>query len=353
MEVAANWLERNLPDARPRQRRPRRLPQRQLPLRRGHRGEVTGWLDWERGHLGDRHRDLAWSTQPICGHYAEDGVTYLVCGLVPLESFYAEYERVSGLSRRPERLLLVPRSSTRTRSSRRRWGPPTASCGSARPTRTCCLARVEGVWPTCSPPSSRRCSRRCSDGPLRQRSAGHDQGAGGGRRAGASIPADPQAVRAAAAGDRLARLPAPAARPPARPRALRPAPPPRRWRTPWPRTGRACGDTIAAATAVYGRGRTRARPSCAGAAAALAAALRTVVRDVADADDGGPPPHRAADPRRDARADRGRSGLASAAGLRSGPRAARCRSKRHFAPRARSRERSRRGAREMTHEGQE
>ena len=106
MEVAANWLERNLPALD-------RVSVVHGDYRSGNflfdeaGGEITGWLDWERGHLGDRHRDLAWTTTPTFGHYDEHG-TYLVCGLVPLESFYAEYERVSGLSVDPERLRLVP-----------------------------------------------------------------------------------------------------------------------------------------------------------------------------------------------------------------------------------------------------
>jgi aminoglycoside phosphotransferase (APT) family kinase protein len=104
MEVAANWLARNLPTLD-------HVSVVHGDYRSGNflfdedTGDVTGWLDWERGHLGDRHRDLAWSTQPVCGHYAEDGVTYLVCGLVPLDAFYREYERASGLPVDPERLM--------------------------------------------------------------------------------------------------------------------------------------------------------------------------------------------------------------------------------------------------------
>ena len=60
-------------------------------------GQVTAWLDWERGYLGDRHRDLAWITMPLFGHYAEDRTTLLVSGLVPLEDFYSKYEVASGL----------------------------------------------------------------------------------------------------------------------------------------------------------------------------------------------------------------------------------------------------------------
>jgi aminoglycoside phosphotransferase (APT) family kinase protein len=96
MEVAANWLERNLP------------PVDQVSVVHGDYrsgnflfneadGRVTAWLDWERGHLGDRHRDLAWTTQHTFGHFSEDGKTYFVCGLVPLEKFYDRYAEASGL----------------------------------------------------------------------------------------------------------------------------------------------------------------------------------------------------------------------------------------------------------------
>jgi aminoglycoside phosphotransferase (APT) family kinase protein len=97
MDVAANWLERNLPVLD-------RMSVVHGDFRSGNflfdeaSGQITAWLDWERGHLGDRHRDLAWMTQREKGHLAEDGKTYLVCGLIPLEEFYERYEKVSGLS---------------------------------------------------------------------------------------------------------------------------------------------------------------------------------------------------------------------------------------------------------------
>lgn len=67
-------------------------------------GRVNAWLDWERAHLGDRHRDLAWTTHPSFGHYGEDGRTYYVCGLVPMDEFYDRYTEASGLSVDPARL---------------------------------------------------------------------------------------------------------------------------------------------------------------------------------------------------------------------------------------------------------
>lgn len=67
-------------------------------------GRIRAWLDWERAHLGDRHRDLAWTTHKSFGHYAEDGGAYLVCGLVPEDEFYDLYSEASGLSVDPARL---------------------------------------------------------------------------------------------------------------------------------------------------------------------------------------------------------------------------------------------------------
>jgi aminoglycoside phosphotransferase (APT) family kinase protein len=60
-------------------------------------GAITAWLDWERGLIGDRHRDLAWMTQREKGHFSADGQTYYVCGLIPLDEFYERYEEASGL----------------------------------------------------------------------------------------------------------------------------------------------------------------------------------------------------------------------------------------------------------------
>lgn len=103
MNVAANWLTDNLPP----------LDHASIvhgDFRSGNflfdeaSGEITAWLDWERAHIGDRHRDLAWMTEPAMGHYSEDGLTYYVCGLVPEEEFYERYTEASGLEVDPERL---------------------------------------------------------------------------------------------------------------------------------------------------------------------------------------------------------------------------------------------------------
>ena len=65
---------------------------------------ITAWLDWELAALGDRHQDLCWATGPHFGHYAEDGRTFLACGLLPPDELFESYERVSGLRVDPARL---------------------------------------------------------------------------------------------------------------------------------------------------------------------------------------------------------------------------------------------------------
>ena len=97
MEVAANWLERNLPELD-------HVSVVHGDYRSGNflfdeaTGKVSAWLDWERGHLGDRHRDLAWTTQGTFGHWSEDGSVYYVCGLIPEHEFFDRYEEATGLS---------------------------------------------------------------------------------------------------------------------------------------------------------------------------------------------------------------------------------------------------------------
>ncbi len=66
--------------------------------------DITAWLDWERGHLGDRHRDLAWTMQSTFGHHDGDG-RYLVCGLIPSTEFIDRYEQTAQLRVDPDRLM--------------------------------------------------------------------------------------------------------------------------------------------------------------------------------------------------------------------------------------------------------
>ena len=103
MDVAAAWLSANLPSLDV-------VSVVHGDYRSGNflfdeaTGRINAWLDWERAHLGDRHRDLAWTTHPSFGHYSEDGKTYYVCGLIPLDEFYDRYMAISGLSVDPARL---------------------------------------------------------------------------------------------------------------------------------------------------------------------------------------------------------------------------------------------------------
>lgn len=103
LEVAAQWLSRNLPETE-------RISVLHGDYRTGNflfdesSGRISAWLDWERGYLGDRHRDLAWIMQPQIGNYAEDGSTFLVSGLLPRADFCAAYEERSGLTIDGDRL---------------------------------------------------------------------------------------------------------------------------------------------------------------------------------------------------------------------------------------------------------
>lgn len=104
MEVAANWLERNVPVAD-------HVGVVHGDYRSGNflfdeaTGQLRAWLDWERAFVGDRHRDLAWTAQPRLGHPDEDGTGYYVSGLVRPDEFFERYSEASGLSVDPERLV--------------------------------------------------------------------------------------------------------------------------------------------------------------------------------------------------------------------------------------------------------
>ena len=103
MEVAANWLERNLPTLDD-------VSVVHGDYRSGNflfdesTARITAILDWERGYLGDRHRDLAWTTAQQYGHWSEDGKTFLASGIAPVDELLARYQEVSGLSVDPDRL---------------------------------------------------------------------------------------------------------------------------------------------------------------------------------------------------------------------------------------------------------
>lgn len=103
VELAANWLLENAPPVD-------HVSVLHGDYRSGNflfdeaNGRITGWLDWERGYLGDRHRDLAYTETRLFGNVAEDGRTFLVSGLMPLQQFRDDYQRLSGLSIDPRRL---------------------------------------------------------------------------------------------------------------------------------------------------------------------------------------------------------------------------------------------------------
>ena len=103
MDVAVNWLARKLP-----------VMDQVSVIHGDYRSgnflfdeasaRITTWLDWERGHLGDRHRDLAWITQAMFGDPREDGQGFYICGLLGEAEFYEQYQALSGLVIDPVRL---------------------------------------------------------------------------------------------------------------------------------------------------------------------------------------------------------------------------------------------------------
>lgn len=96
LRLAAAWMRANLPATD-------RLSIVHGDFRTGNflfdeaSAEITAWLDWELGHIGDRHEDLAWSMSSAFGHRAEDGGDFLVCGLLPEAKFLAAYRAASNL----------------------------------------------------------------------------------------------------------------------------------------------------------------------------------------------------------------------------------------------------------------
>ena len=60
--------------------------------------QISAILDWELGHIGDRHEDLAWTMRSAFGHVAEDGSTFLIGGFMPEQQFFDLYQELSGLT---------------------------------------------------------------------------------------------------------------------------------------------------------------------------------------------------------------------------------------------------------------
>lgn len=97
MRVVSAWLRRNMPILD-------RASIVHSDYRTGnflfteHDIRISAWLDWELGRIGDRHQDLAWTTNSAFGSLDEDGKTFLVCGLMPEAQFFEAYEKASGLT---------------------------------------------------------------------------------------------------------------------------------------------------------------------------------------------------------------------------------------------------------------
>lgn len=102
MDVASAWLERNMPTIDT-------VSLLHGDFRTGNflydetTMKITAWLDWERGYLGDRHRDLAWTMTSTYGQTTPDG-TFLVAGMMTRDEFLSGYEDASGLSVDEDRL---------------------------------------------------------------------------------------------------------------------------------------------------------------------------------------------------------------------------------------------------------
>lgn len=96
LRVTSAWLRRNLPVLD-------RASVVHADYRTGnflyteHDLRISAWLDWELGRIGDRHQDLAWTTNRAFNSVAEDGRTVLVCGLMPEAAFLDAYQAASGL----------------------------------------------------------------------------------------------------------------------------------------------------------------------------------------------------------------------------------------------------------------
>ena len=101
MRVAAGWLRDNMPETN------------QISLIHGdyrsgnflfteHDQRISCWLDWELGHLGDPHEDVAHLLSPHLAHRSEDGTTQLACGLMPASALCEAYEKASGIPLNPK-----------------------------------------------------------------------------------------------------------------------------------------------------------------------------------------------------------------------------------------------------------
>jgi aminoglycoside phosphotransferase (APT) family kinase protein len=101
LRFAADWLRQNMPPVD-------RLSVIHGDFRAGnflyteHDNRISAWLDWELGHLGDRHEDLGYALNLVHAHNSEDGKTLLYNGFMPKEALFEAYEKASGLSVNPK-----------------------------------------------------------------------------------------------------------------------------------------------------------------------------------------------------------------------------------------------------------
>jgi aminoglycoside phosphotransferase (APT) family kinase protein len=103
LRLAAGWLRRNAPS----------LEKPSLvhgDYRLGnflfteHDMRITAHLDWELGRIGDRHQDLAWTTNAAFKTFAADGKTQLVCSMLPEPEFFEQYQKAAGVTVNPRTL---------------------------------------------------------------------------------------------------------------------------------------------------------------------------------------------------------------------------------------------------------
>lgn len=102
VRLALAWLRDNVPDVD-------RLSVVHADYRTGNYlfteddARITAILDWEGGHVGDRHEDLAYTMNRMFGSDDEAG-RFLVSGLMPEEQFLQEYSEAAGLPVVPQSL---------------------------------------------------------------------------------------------------------------------------------------------------------------------------------------------------------------------------------------------------------
>jgi len=99
LRLAAGWLRRHMPTLT----RPCLV---HADYRTGnflfteHDSQITAWLDWELGRIGDPHQDLAWVTSQGFAQLDSEG-RRLVCGLMTEADFFEAYEKASGIAVNP------------------------------------------------------------------------------------------------------------------------------------------------------------------------------------------------------------------------------------------------------------